>query len=120
MGNLLEKETYPDARTITVKLMGFLENDTIDFMNKLWQHLIDANNNKLGIPTKLLADAKKRSKMKKEEKMQSAQRYKLKQEIEQKGHTQHQQQAPYRQTYQHNARQNNRQSARGRGREMDR
>ena len=81
--NLLEKDTHPDARAITVKLMGFLEGDTMEFMNNLWNHLLDANQNELGIPTKLLADAQKRSKLKKEGKLQNAERYKLKKEIEQ-------------------------------------
>ena len=43
--------SYPDGKAITVELMGFLEQDTMPFMKKLWTHLVDATNNKLGIPS---------------------------------------------------------------------
>eukprot|EP01084_Bolivina_argentea_P234730 395147_1 len=81
--NLLENTQYPDAKQISVKLMGFLEQDTIPFMLKLWSHLIDANNNKLGISTKLLADAKQKAQIKKEQILQNDPKFKLKKEIEQ-------------------------------------
>eukprot|EP01084_Bolivina_argentea_P055837 102300_1 len=58
--NLLKSEQHADGQAITVKMMGFLEKDTMAFMTSLWQHLVDASNHKLGIPTKLLADAQKR------------------------------------------------------------
>eukprot|EP01083_Nonionella_stella_P272896 925676_1 len=59
--NLLKSEQHADGQAITVKMMGFLEKDTMAFMTSLWQHLVDASNHKLGIPTKLLADAQKKT-----------------------------------------------------------
>merc|ERR1712154_585717 len=57
----------------------------MSFMERLWGHLVDAANSKLGIPTKLLADAQKKQKIKKEQTTQSADRFKMKQELEQHG-----------------------------------
>mmetsp|Transcript_49651 Transcript_49651/g.82662 ORF Transcript_49651/g.82662 Transcript_49651/m.82662 type:complete len:413 (-) Transcript_49651:545-1783(-) len=82
--NLLQTEQFPDGKALAVKLMGFLEADTMSFMQTLWTHLVDANNTKLGISTQLLKDAQQKQKIKKEQKIQKMERFQLKQEIEQK------------------------------------
>ena len=81
--NVLERDRYPDVKDLTVSLMGFLESDTLPFMEKLWKYLIDAQNSKIGIAQHMMKEAQDALKLKKE-KDKKKQETKEKQEREKK------------------------------------
>ena len=58
--SLLEENSFSglDPKRMQIKLTGFLEDNTINFMNDLWKLLISAQNSMGGIPQEFL-DAKR-------------------------------------------------------------
>ncbi|KYQ89399.1 putative RNA splicing factor [Tieghemostelium lacteum] len=62
---LLEKN--PDPKIIQIYLTGFLEKDTADFMNELWDLLLEAQTSVGGIPKQFFEDIELASQKAKEE-----------------------------------------------------
>merc|ERR1712151_78109 len=56
--NELEKEQCPDPRSLYIQLVPFLEKKVRKFMIELWLLLVNAQENGIGVPKKIIEELK--------------------------------------------------------------
>ncbi|SPO23444.1 uncharacterized protein UTRI_02123 [Ustilago trichophora] len=64
---MLEEDRFPDPKKVQIQLMGFLEGQTAEFMNELWELLISAQNSPGGVPKRFVEEKKEELRLKREE-----------------------------------------------------
>ncbi|KAI7832054.1 PWI domain-containing protein [Kickxella alabastrina] len=65
--NMLQESTTPDPKVMQVNLTGFLESKTQDFMQSLWEVLVEAQKSPGGIPESFIKTKVEELRIKREE-----------------------------------------------------